>query len=121
MQPNLFMAIDVMQSIDIIEVMENAVENNRPPEDIRDELDLGYKIEDQSIILFDIRPRFDNPSIIMEYPFAKATFVKAKNEWKIFWLRASGKWDSYGPQPTVKKLKEFTEIVFEDKHFCFKG
>lgn len=38
------MAVDNLQVLDIIEVMEAFLEKARPPEHIRPQLDLGYKI-----------------------------------------------------------------------------
>jgi hypothetical protein len=115
------MAIDVFQTLDIIEIMENFIEKKRPPIEIRNQLDIGYKIEDQSVILFEIRPDWDNPEIIKEYPFAKTTFIKKNNNWKVFWMRADLNWHTYLAKPTVKKLNDFTELVFEDKNHCFFG
>lgn len=115
------MAIDILKTVDIIEIMANYLEEVRPPEEIRKQLDLSYKIEDQSVILFEIRPLWDNPIEFAEYAYAKATFIKNKNVWKIFWLRANLKWDSYKPTPEVSTLKEFLKIVDEDKYCCFKG
>ena len=48
------MAIDTLQTLDIIEVMENFLARKRPPEHIRPKLDIDYKIEEQSIIIFEI-------------------------------------------------------------------
>lgn len=115
------MAIDILQTVEIIEVMENFLSRKRPPEHIRNQLDIGYKIEDQSIIVFEIRPQWNNKEIILEHPFAKTTFVKAKNNWKVFWMRSNLKWDSYSPKPTVANLLAFTKLVEEDKHHCFFG
>lgn len=115
------MAIDVLQTLDVIEAMENFIARIRPPEHIRPKLDIGYKIEDQSIYVVEIRPKWNNPEIIKEYPVAKSTFVKAKNYWKVFWMRADLKWHSYPPQPTVKTIAAFIKLVEEDKHHCFWG
>lgn len=115
------MAIDTLQTLDVIEVMENFITRIRPPEHIRSKLDIGYKIEDQSIFVFEIRPQWNKPEIIHEYPFAKTTFVKAKNYWKVFWIKSDLKWYSYPPQATVKSLKEFTKLIEEDKHHYFFG
>lgn len=115
------MAIETLQTLEVIEVMENFLSRKRPPEEIRNRLDIGYKIEGQSIILFEIRPQWNKPEIIHEHPFAKTTFVKAKSNWKVFWMRADSKWHSYMPQPTVKRLSEFTTLVEEDQHHCFFG
>ncbi len=115
------MAIDILQTLEVIEVMENFLIRKRPPEDIRNQLDIGYKIEDQTIIIFEIRPQWNKPETNLEHPFAKTTFVKANNNWKVFWMPADLKWHSYSPQPTVKRLIEFTNLVEEDKHHCFFG
>ncbi len=115
------MAIDVLQTLDIIEAMENFIARTRPPEHIRPELDISYKIEGQSIYVLEIRPQWDNPKITREYPVAKTTFVKTKNHWKVFWMRADLKWHSYQPTPAVKSINEFIKLVEEDKHHCFWG
>jgi hypothetical protein len=36
--------------------MERYLIDSRPPEEIRNQVDLNYKIEQQSIIVFEIRP-----------------------------------------------------------------
>ena len=115
------MAVDNLQVLDIIEVMEAFLERKRPPEHIRPKLDIGYKIEGQSIIIHEIRPFWNDASKIIYPEVAKTTFVKAKNHWKVFWLRSDLKWYAYDPKPTVKTLKEFVKLVEEDKHGCFWG
>lgn len=115
------MPITPLQTLEIIEVMENFLSRIRPPEDIRDKLDIGYTIDNQSIIIFEIRPQWNKPEVIQEHPFAKTTFVKAKNCWKVFWMRANSNWYPYSPQPTVQNLPEFIQLVEEDKYHCFFG
>ena len=116
------MAIDVLQTVEIIEMLENFVDQLRPAdEEIRKKLDFGYNIENQSVILFEIRPDWIDPGIIRQHPFAKATYVKASNSWKIYWLQGNGKWSPYDAAPTAKSLKVFLEIVKKDDHSCFFG
>jgi hypothetical protein len=115
------MALDGIFSLDIIEEMENYVERNRPEPEIRHKLDLGYRIENQSVFIHSIRPHWDKPEVIQFYDAAKCTYVQKSNEWKVFWLRASGKWESYPPTPKVKTIGEFVRLVEEDRHFCFFG
>jgi hypothetical protein len=115
------MAVDGVNAADWILVMENYISKVRPPEEIRAELDIGYKIDNQSIFLFEIRPDWIDPTIFREYNYAKATFVKAQNHWKIFWLRASMKWESYQPNPYANQLEDFLQIVERDEYGCFKG
>ncbi len=115
------MALEFENEIEIIEVMEGYLINARPPEEIRDELDINYKIEGQNIVVFEIRPVWNNPNIKMECNIAKTTFVKNENTWKIFWFMSDMKWHGYKPTPKVNSLKEFVKIIEEDKHGCFWG
>ena len=102
----------------------------RPPENIRDQLDIAYKIVGQSIYIFEVRPQYDFNSDEfridtskgkMEIPVAKTTYVKAYNHWKIFWHRSNQKWYSYGEEPIVKSLKDFLAVIDKDKYGCFWG
>ena len=115
------MALDIKQSVEIIETMENYLTKQRPPVKIRAELDLGYEISGQSVILFEIRPVWTDRSKIQHEPYAKATFVAKDNNWKVYWMRGNLKWYLYNPTPKVKKLSDFLQLVEEDKYACFKG
>ena len=97
------------------------IEKNRPPIHIRKELDLGYKIEGQSVELFEVRPRWDNRNKTVHISVAKATYVQARNIWKIYWKRSDLKWHEYGPYPEAKGIEEFLEVVKSDAFGCFFG
>jgi len=115
------MSLDIINIIDIKNVLDKYLNGIRPPEEIRSKLDIAYKIDDQDVIIYEIRPRYDNPEIKIESDIAKTTYIKSKGIWKIFWKRADLKWHSYGPNPTVKTIKDFVDLVDEDKYGCFWG
>ena len=108
-----------------IKKVKNAAEAflsvKRPPPHIRKQLDIGYRIDDQSVEIFEVRPDWRDESVILEYPIAKATYVKTRKAWKIFWQRADLKWHSYEPVATVKSIEEFFDAVVDDPHGCFWG
>ena|SRR5690554_5488075 len=101
--------------------LEKFLKTNRPPVSIRNELDIGYRLSNQSVELFEIRPVWNNPKEKMETPVAKATFVKSQREWRIYWHRSDMKWHRYEPVPEVKYLEEFLSIVKQDEYCCFWG
>jgi hypothetical protein len=117
----LTMKLDILKSAEIIEIMENYLEGARPVPEIRKKLDIGYSIENTSVFLFEIRPKWNNPELILTLNYAKASFVKSKNYWKVYWLRSNQKWSAYDPSPIVYKLSDFLTLVDEDKYHCFKG
>jgi len=100
---------------------EAFLKKNRPEPEIREELDIAYRTEGLNLFIVEIRPVWNNPSEKMEQPVAKATFVKSKGIWKVFWMRADLKWHAYPDQPQVKTVEEFFELVDKDELHCFFG
>jgi len=46
------MALDERKTAEVIETMKRFLNKRRPPENIRHQLDLCYKIEQQSVVIF---------------------------------------------------------------------
>lgn len=92
----------------------------RPPPHIRAQVDLEYSIHNQTIELMEVRPRWNKHSEIAKRPFAKATFVRATNEWRIYWMRGNLKWHAYDP-PNATSIVQFFKLVDEDRYGCFFG
>ena len=115
------MAISEFETKRIEKIVGQFVEKRRPKPEIRPELDIGFRLTDQSFEIFEIRPQWNNPTEKMESPVAKATFVKNKNEWKLFWMRADHKWHRYEPLPTTKSLEKILEEIDQDPYACFWG
>jgi hypothetical protein len=115
------MALSEFESKRVEKLASEYVDAHRPPPHIRSELDIGFRIFDQSLELFEIRPRWDNPKEILEHSFAKTTFVKKTRSWKVYWMRQDLKWHRYDPVPEVASLEEFLATVSEDALSCFRG
>jgi hypothetical protein len=97
------------------------MERRRPPPEIRPKLDIGYRISGQSVEIFEIRPDWQNPKLTMEHPVAKATLVRTKNRWRVFWMRRDLKWHGYEPNSEVHSLEAFLHVVDRDEYCCFFG
>jgi len=115
------MALDGVQAAEVINTLENFRDKHRPAEHIRPQLDLAYRIENQSVIIFNIRPHWQIKKKTIESPIAKTTWVHARQAWKVFWMRADLKWHGYEPKPQVKTIDQFLELVEEDNYGCFWG
>ena len=116
------MAISEIESKRCMKVVQVYLDRRRPPPHIRPELDLGCRVIGQSVEIFEIRPVWrGEPSEKMERPFAKATYVKSKDIWKIYWQRADLKWHRYEPNSEVKNLEDFLAVVEKDEYGCFYG
>ncbi|MCP4123493.1 MAG: DUF3024 domain-containing protein [Bacteroidetes bacterium] len=110
-------------SIDINEfTIRNYVESirsNNPK--IRKELDFGYTYNGKIAILHELRPVWNNPDKMQQMEFAKIRFCKSRNEWNLYWMRGSGKWELYDPFPKSRHLEKLIESIKEDKCGCFFG
>jgi len=84
-------------------------------------LDIDYTYQNNSLEIFEIRPRFNNEKEKIQRPLAKIKYIKTQGVWVIYWMRASGKWEKYDPNPEVTEISAFFDILKEDKHGCFWG
>jgi hypothetical protein len=115
------MAFTEIELKKIEKLAQSFLDKRRPPVHLRKESDLGYRIDGNSIIIFEIRPFWKNPENTIEGPVAKATYIKKSDLWKIYWQRADLKWHGYELEPEVDTLEEFLKIVDEDECCCFWG
>jgi len=95
--------------------------DNRVPARARDQLKVGFRIEGQAIFIFESRPRWDKPSRWLDLDFAKITYVNSRRIWKLYWKRASGKWNQYKPHFESKDLGKLITTINEDQFGCFFG
>ena len=101
--------------------IQTFVKKKRPPIEIRDKLDLGYSFKNNVIELFEIRPIWTKTNEFQNLSFAKIKYIKSQKIWKLYWMRASGKWQSYEPFPEANNLEKLLSIIDEDSYGCFKG
>lgn len=102
-------------------IVSEFIKKRRPPLHVRDKVDLNFRIEEQSVEIFEIRPMWQNPEKKIESAIAKATFVRTQKLWNVYWQRADLKWHSYEPEPEVKELEDFIYLVETDEYACFWG
>lgn len=116
------MAISEFETKRCEKIVERYLDGRRPPPHIRPKLDFGCRVTGQSVEMFEIRPVWrGQPGEKIEHPFAKATLVKSKGVWKVYWQRADLKWHLYKPNSEVQDLEEFLAVVERDEYGCFYG
>ncbi|MFP4446897.1 MAG: DUF3024 domain-containing protein [Desulfosudaceae bacterium] len=94
---------------------------NRVPLENQDRLRNEIRIEGNNIFIAESRPRWDKPDEWLPLDFAKLRYVRSRNIWKLYWKRASGKWEIYGPKGEAGNLKELADVIDEDRYGCFFG
>ena len=116
------MALTELEAARVRRALNAFLEHRRPPPHIRTQLDLGFRISGQSVEIFEIRPVWrGKPGEKLEHGVAKATFVRSRGVWRVFWLRQDLKWHGYEPAAEVGSIEAFCKVVHEDAYCCFFG
>lgn len=97
------------------------VAKRRPPVHLRDQVDLSFRFDGRSVEIFEIRPRWDDPTERVEEAVGKARYLKSRDMWLVYWQRADLKWHKYAPVPEVRTVDAFLRLVDEDEYACFFG
>ncbi len=116
------MALSEFELARVRKALDSFMAERRPPPHIRPKLDLGSRISGHSVAIFEIRPVWQGaPDDRRESPVAKATYVRTRDVWRVFWMRRDLKWHSYEPAPEVRSIEEFVTLVADDQNACFFG
>ena len=95
---------------------------NQVPVHIKHEVDYDYEVDGPSVLIFEVRPLWrGQPGEKTCRPFAKFRYFKLRNQWQIYWMRASEKWQIYEPQSTARNLEAAIKIMASDQYGCFFG
>ena len=115
------MAISEFELYRIKRGVEAYVERKRPPAHLRDRLDLAYRVKGQSVFPFEVRPDWRGGPEKMESPVVKATWIKTRKHWRVYWMRKDLRWHSYDPDPVAGTIDEVLALVERDEWGCFFG
>lgn len=115
------MAISEFETKRCEKYVSEYVEKHRPPAHLRNEVDLCYRIENQSVIIYELRSLWNHADKKIESMVAKTTYIKTSKTWKVFWYKSDMKWHVYTPVPEVNNLEEFLSLLEEDANCCFYG
>ena len=115
------MALNDIERARFEKSVRSYIERRRPPPHIRPQLDLSYRVENQSVVIFEVRPDWKDPQRKIEHNVAKATYIKSRQIWRVYWQRADLKWHSYEPNATVSTIDDFLAVVEADEFGCFYG
>jgi len=100
-------------------IIQKIEEKFRVPERVADKIKNIAEKSGNNYILYETRPAWDDSKKPWtKLPVAKMTFVKISGRWKIYWMRASGKWDLLGE---YKSFRNALNTIEKDKFGCFWG
>jgi hypothetical protein len=97
------------------------VDQRRPPEHIRPQLDIGYAVVGHTVDLFEIRPDWQDKTTTRHTPIARVKFIRTREEWRLYWMRRDLKWHGYEPDEVHSTLMSALKTINTDAYCCFFG
>ena len=88
---------------------------------VRSQLRIGFRVDRLSVVLFESRPGLMAPHNWQEEPVAKFTYVKSRDNWKLFCMLRDLKWHRYEPFPESRELAPLVDEVRSDPTGIFWG
>ena len=61
----------------------------RSPVHLRSQVRLEYSVKGHDVVIYERRPRWDNPQEWTDSPVAKLKFVRTAKQWRLYWQRAN--------------------------------
>ncbi|HDU8609743.1 TPA: DUF3024 domain-containing protein [Morganella morganii] len=113
------MAFNDTEVVQIKQCMNYFMEKRRPPKHIRDEHDLQYRIEDDSVIIFEVR-QLSWSTGRAEEMLAKITNNRNSNSWSLFWSTDNNEWRHYDGR-MIGSFSDAIKIIDEDEEHRFFG
>ena len=104
-----------------LKALRGFIDQRRPPEHIRPQLDIGYAVAEQTVDIFEIRPDWQDKSTTRQTPVARIRFVRKKGQWLLYWMRRDLKWHAYEPDHVHSTLQSGLKTINTDAYCCFFG
>jgi hypothetical protein len=93
----------------------------KSPQKLHDRVRIEFRVEGHEVLIYETRPAFRDPSHWVEQGVAKLRFVRTAGEWRLFWQRASLRWQSYEPLASSRDIEILLVEIDRDPHGCFFG
>ncbi len=99
------------------------IESRRPRIDVRNEIDYGFIHYKNTYELYVIRPVWgsSDKNQYRKSPYAKIRYIRTQKVWKLYWQRASGKWEGYDPLSGFSNIDSALKCIEKDLYGCFYG
>ncbi len=103
------------------DTMLNDFCERRVPLDVRDRVRMHHEFYGDYAILFEDRPRWDNPEEWIHSPIAKFRFNMKEGKWTLYWPDGNLKWHKYNTVQPSANLGKLLQEVDNDPTRIFFG
>ena len=114
------MPISPFQVARVSKLLQEYCDARVPPE-IRAELEVKFRFDGNSLILFERRPAFNRPGDFVEPVVAKFRYYVERQEWVLYWRDRNQRWHRYERIPPSPAFDDLLEEVDADPTGIFWG
>ena len=114
------MAISVLEQQRVSGVLDMYCVKKWPPQ-FKDQVELQYRFDATSVILFEKRPAWDNPKESVELLVAKFRYFAGRGEWELYWRDRNSDWHQYDLLKPNKRFEVLLSEVDKDPTCIFWG
>jgi len=93
----------------------------RVPSHLRSEIGFITKSQSNTIIAYEKRPLFSDPSRTSCIEIFRVRYADFDNRWHLYWMRKFGKWWPYIPKKPIFTVEDCIREVEADAWGCFWG
>jgi len=93
----------------------------RSPPHLADQLKTVYLVTNNSVEVYEHRPRWNNPEEWIDEGIAKFLYSRTGKKWKLYWMRKDLKWHLYEPLSESTRIETLVEEVDSDPYGAFWG
>jgi len=93
----------------------------RSPAHLKDQVRLEYVVKGHDVVIYERRPRWNNPKEWGDSPVAKLKFARTAKQWRLYWQRADLKWHEYQRCSGSVDLEKLVQEIDADPLACFFG
>jgi hypothetical protein len=94
---------------------------DRIPDHLKSQIKVRYETKGFEVKILESRPSFARSHEWTESPIARLKYDPKSMEWKLYWARASGKWQKYPEMKPARDLKSLVNEIKNDPHQVFWG
>ena len=88
--------------------------DQRVPLQIRNELELRFRFEGNSVVLYERRPAWNRLGEWTESAVAKFRYFVGRQEWVLYWRDRYGRWKQYDLIGPSRVFEDFLSEIDED-------
>ncbi len=97
------------------------VDRRQAPLELQDKVRLELEIDGHRVRIWEVRLAWRDPTSIVRIGVAQFTYTRSRDQWKLYWMRADGKWHAWDPAENTGHLDRLVQVVDQDRRGGFWG